>query len=601
MTRRGLLLLTAVALLAGCAAPTAAPTAIPTPSSTAAAVLPQPTGSPTLEPLRLVLCSVEPRTFSPFIPTQAGRDILGLFYEDPVEYVNYRWEPRLLEQLPSLENGAAFTRTVSVPPGATYADSAGALLTNDGAATLDLPQLVVTFTLKADLRWSDGEPLTTDDVILSYHLAQEPESTGRWAELVARTARLEAVDDRTVRWEGVPGYLSTDFPSFLFPPQPAHRWQGLRLSQVLQDRQPPGTGPFTIVSWEIGKQAVLAPNPYYAGAPPLLEGLVVRFPDVSLAAWPQLLTTGECDVVLPDPAMNIDRQQWAGLALQSQAVLWANAAPTFLRLDFNSAPPEELGATPLQNRDVRLALSMCIDRVELTTALAGASLMPAETFLPPGHPAYAGAALPRVTFDPAAAQTLLDTLGWRDEDGDGVREAHSVPEIANGAPLSLSLYLAPWYTVPAAYLLADWERCGVKVTARPMDVRYLYAPDPAAPLAGRAFDMVFYGWQSEPASACGAWRASRIPGSENHWEGENFSGYASATYDAACARALAALDAATQTEALQAAQVQLADDLPTFFLTWRPYWFVARPEVQGLRPFAELPALWNAEEISVTR
>ncbi len=595
MSRRCGLFLLLICVLVACTSPTVAPTptaAPPTVTPTASPV----TESPPPATSRLTVCSVDPRTINPFTPTQAGRDLLGLFYIEPAEYINHRWEPRLLERLPSLENGDAFTRTVVVEQGATYADPVGALLIYTGSATLDLPQLVVTFTLTEGLRWSDGEPLTSADVILSYHLAQDLEATGRWADLVKRTARLEALDARTLRWEGVPGYLSADFPGFLFPPFPAHRWRTLRLGQVLQDRQPLATGPFVITSWEPGNQIVLHPNPYYSGQPSQLDELVVRFPQVGLSAWPQLLTTGECDVILPDPAMNIEWQSWARLAVEGSAVIWANTASTFLRLDFNVVSP-----SPLQNRDLRLALAMCIDRLRLTDALAGNALLPAETFLRPGHPAFAGAALPRVAYNPTQAQELLDTLGWRDTNGDGFREAVDVPGLANGTPLSLTLYTATWYTVAAAHLFSDLEACGVDIAPMPTDARYLYAADPAAPLAGRQFDLVFYGWSASPAAICGAWRTERIPGPENAWEGENFSGYSSPEYDAACLRALDALDTDTQTAALREAQLLLADDLPTFFITWRPYWFVARPEVQGLRPFAELPALWNVEMVQVQR
>ncbi len=580
------------------AAPTSTLTAPTAPPSTAA---PTPTSTPTPRVRRLVLCSTEPLTASPFDPSRAGNDLLALFYEEPAEQVAYRWEARLLERLPSLENGDAFTRTVAVPPGTSYVDENGALQVNDGDAPLELPQLVVTFALQNGLQWSDGEPLTSEDVLLGYHLAQEPQARGRWRDLVERTARFESLNERTLRWTGVPGYLSTSFPGFCFPPQPAHSYQGKRLAEILQERTPPGTGPFVIESWEAGIEARLHPNPHYSGPTPLLEEIVVRFPQFNPAQWPSLLASGECDVILPDPATKISWQQWVALMAQGDALIWADTGPqpTFQRLDFNLAPADGR-VTPLADRKVRAALAACIDRGELAMAQPGQAFLPADTFLPPDHPAFAGGTLTRIPYNPAHGQALLEGAGWRDMDGDGIREAHDVEDFPDGAPLSLTLTLAPQYTISAAHIAANLETCGVGVLPQPTDARLLYAADPASPLFGRTFDLVLFGWWAEAPQVCGAWRSDRIPGEGNTWIGENFSGYVSEAYDAACQRALTAVDAGAQHAALHEAEELLAQDLPTLFLTWRPYWFVARPEVQGLQPDASNPAaLWNSEEFSV--
>jgi peptide/nickel transport system substrate-binding protein len=556
--------------------------------------------TPTPAPKRLVVCSSEPLTVSPFAPSQTSDDLLALFYEPPLERVEYEWQPRLVERVPSLEGGDVATRTVTVPQGRRYVDLTGSVRTHEGEESLRLPQLVVTFTLRNDLRWSDGESLTAEDVLLGYHLAQEPQARGRWRELVERTVRFEALDDFTLRWTGMPGYRTTDYPGFLFPPQPSHRWQGLRLVQVLEDRAPLATGPFYIDRWE-DAGIRMRPNPHYAGDASLLEELVVLFPDGREVSWPALLASGECDVVLPDPAMSVAWRDWAPVVVEGAGVIWASTGPepTFLRLDFNLAPTDEESA-PLADPQVRAALAACVGRGRLVEALPGEALLPAEAFVPPRHPAFPSGTLNRVSQGTAVGAALLEGIGWQDEDGDGVREAHDVPDIAEGRPLSLTLILAPQYAVPAAYVVADLEACGVEVVSEPTDVRVLYAADPASPLFGRTFDLALYGWLAEPPQVCGAWRSDRIPQEENEWIGENFSGYESEAYDEACRRALAAVDAAVQREALGEAAAILSRDLPTLFLVWRPFWFVAHPRVQGVRPDPSNPAaIWNPEELDV--
>jgi peptide/nickel transport system substrate-binding protein len=114
------------------------------------------------------------------------------------------------------------------------------------------------------------------------------------------------------------------------------------------------------------------------------------------------------------------------------------------------------------------------------------------------------------------------------------------------------------------------------------------------------FDLALFGWWSEVPQVCGAWRTDRIPSEKNEWIGENFSGFASDAYDAACRRALTAVDLEAQSAALRQAQALLSQELPTHFLTWRPFWFGALPEVAGLRPDPSNDAtIWNIEEITL--
>ena len=125
MIRRVVMLSLAAVVLAACSAAatpitlpatTPAPPATPTVAATKTAVPTwTPTPEPTPYPQELVLCATEPAYASPFIPSQAGDDLLALFYEEPVERVGYRWEARLIERVPSLEAGDVFTQAVPVP------------------------------------------------------------------------------------------------------------------------------------------------------------------------------------------------------------------------------------------------------------------------------------------------------------------------------------------------------------------------------------------------------------------------------------------------------------------------------------------------------
>ncbi len=597
------------AVLLGCGQQTRSPAATPT---GATLPTPQPTVTPahtTPEPVpqRLTLCTLEPEAVSPFIMSDSGSDLLALFLEDAVERVAYGWEARLVERVPSIASGDVITRLVRATSGTRYADPLGFVHQVTSTAPLQLPQLVVTFTLKADLLWSDGTPVTTKDALLGYHLAQLPEAGGRWRDLAERTAQFVAVDERTLRWEGIPGYLSGAFPGFLFPLQPAHRWQGQTLDAIADDRTPPATGPFRIVAWESGREVRLEPNRHYSGPVPLLEEITVRFPVTTPDSWHELVANGTCDVVPPTPANQTSWQPWARLAAAGEVTMWADVAPTVLRLDMNPepelAPDQPLDAertSPLQDPQVRQALAGCVSRQRLTQALPAEALAAASGFIPPNHPAY----VERTTlaFNPQASGRLLDTLGWQDRNGDGVREAESVPGFADGKPLSLTLHFIPQLFTLAAHVAGDLESCGANIVLQPVDARQLYAGSNASPLFGGWFELALLGWQATVPEICGGWLSNRIPTAENGWQGENFGRFASEAYDAACRQALSALDTGAQAMALSAAQDALDEALPTFFLAWRPTWFVARPAIQGIRPDASAyGSLWNSEALTIAQ
>jgi peptide/nickel transport system substrate-binding protein len=531
--------------------------------------------------------------------------VLALFYEPPIERVRYGWEPRLVTHIPTLSSGDVITRLVAVTQGTRYLDQLGLIRQFTGTTGIELPQLVVTFTLQADLHWSDGEPIAAADAVLGYHLAQSPEAEGRWRDLAERTAKFVAVDELTLRWEGLPGYLDADYPGFLFPLQPAHRWQGQGLASILADRTPPATGPMKIVAWEAQREVRLEPNPYYNGEPPTLVEVIVRFPQYDPEHWDSLLITGECDVVLPDPIAQSSWQQWAQLSRRGEVVLWADAALAVLRLDMNLPDPaSDDGATtdeqpsPLADIRVREAVARCVNRSGLTQALPAEAMVAAYNFLPPNQPAQVGT--PAHSYDTTAAKALLTEAGWVDADRDGVREAQDVEGFDDGEPLELTFHFLSSYFVIAAHVAADLETCGFDLELQPTDVRRLYAGGGTSPLFSRQFQLALLGWQVSVPEICGAWLSTRIPEADNNWIGENFSGFASEAYDAACLRALSAVDAEAQGQALNEAVAILDEQLPTQFLAWRPFWFAARPAVQGLIPDASAEGtIWNIEAITV--
>ncbi len=532
----------ALLLLGACAQPTPPPTTAP---ATAQPLSPTPQtpaptqAPPTLNPTSLTLCTPPIQRLNPYAVSSATEyDLLGLVTELPAERIGYRWQLRLLAAWPQVQVDA-----VTLAPNSPYVDEAGALRTYADAARLTLPQMTVTFTLRSDVQWPDGSPLTAEDVLLGYALAREPNASGGWSALAQVTERLEALDAYTLRWVGLPGYVSDQVAGLLFPPQPAARWRGLALAAVVRDPLAPVTGPFQVTSWR-ADGLTLERNPHYSGTQPALERLEVRFVQRAPERLPELVRSGQCDVLAPELAQQLEWKRWEPSLQAGEVVAWAAPVEVFLRLDFNTTSQR---APMLQDAAFRRALSGCIQRTRLVNALAGQFLMPAQSFLLPQHPAYQAA--PLLTMDEAMVQ--LQALGWEDRDGDGIREAHGVPGLVEGTPLTLTLTVPSWYTVAAAMVAADLELCGVKSVPQVVSAQTLFATDGRNPLAGRSFELALYGWNATPPSVCGAWLSERIPTAATGYQGENFTGYASPVYDEACRRALRSSDSAAIVSALQ--------------------------------------------------
>src|SRR5262245_9587421 len=143
---------------------------------------PPPLGTPTLAARALTVClGEEPNTLYPYGNlNSAARSVLSAIYDGPMDVVEYGYKPIILEKIPSLEDGDAQVSPVSVNAGSEVVDSSGDVvllstgtkvrpsgcrndgcaISYDGSSSIQMDQLVVTFTMLEGLMWSDGAPLT---------------------------------------------------------------------------------------------------------------------------------------------------------------------------------------------------------------------------------------------------------------------------------------------------------------------------------------------------------------------------------------------------------------------------------------------------------
>jgi peptide/nickel transport system substrate-binding protein len=269
-------------------------------------------------------------------------------------------------------------------------------------------------------------------------------------------------------------------------------------------------------------------------------------------------------------------------------------------LAFNIAPPDGSQRPAFFSEPrLRKAIAFCIDRPALAQTLYGGLAPVLDTYLPPGHPLLETAKVTTYAFDLAAGSALLEEIGWRDMDGDGIREAHGIAGIKTSTPLQLELVTsdAPLRQTLAALIAADLEACGVGVTVQEITGYRFLMKSAEAPIYGRNFDLALFSWSTDMLPPCDLALSSEIPSEENAWSGRNITGYNNPGYDVACQGARLTLPGTTQSLAGQQEALRIfSQDLPFLPLFLRVNFGLTRPDLVGLIPDpTQGNELWNVE------
>jgi peptide/nickel transport system substrate-binding protein len=621
-----LVLLPAV-FLAGCKGSSPIPTSTPFPTSGAA-----PSLAATPERSLTVCMGEEPKSL--YLYGGGGlatRTVLEAVYDGPIDSLNYTYTPVILESLPTLENRGAARKTVTVKQGDKIFDDFGAaallvpgvkyrpagctdpscVATYEGG-TVTMDQLEVTFQLLPDLQWSDGEPLTADDSVYSYELSTSSETPAPpgMKRAILGTQSYVKVDDRTVRWTGLPGNIDPAYSRRFWTPLPRHAWGKMTPAELLtaepSSRTPIGWGPYIIESWASAVEIVLKKNPYYFRAGedlPHFDTVHIRFITDQGRLGVSALISGECDVV--DQTVRLDDQIQEILDLQKQNTLQASftTGTAWEHLDFNLQPASS--AVPAYYQDVRLrqAVAMCLDRQKVVDeALSGLSAVP-NTYIPSQHPLY-NKDIATYSFDPDRAGVLLDQIGWVDADANPntPRTASGVAGVQNGTPLIInsSMVYTELRQKAAGILGTGLMECGIGYVAAYGD-NSLFVASADGLLFGRLFETAEFGWIAGVEPSCELYTTAEIPTIDNGFAGTNPSGFSNSEFDTACDlahRALPGSPAYVQNQFL--AQRIFAEYLPSIPLYLTVKAAIARTDLTGLLmdPTAA-SGLWNLESFDL--
>ncbi len=327
--------------------------------------------------------------------------------------------------------------------------------------------LAWTFRLREGIRWSDGVPLTADDVVFSIETLLDPRVASYSAqefryptERGERAVSVEKLDERTVRFRQPVPFVA--FPNKLAFKAivPKHRLAAARERGEFQTTwgvttspaEIVGTGPFLLERHDLGSAVVMRRNPLHwrrdaAGQSlPYLDGVtwvICESPDAALLQFQagklDLLTGGNGLGIRGSDVELLRRGEGSG----DYRLVDVGPGVDFTYLTFNQNP----GADPrtgkpyvdpaklawFRDATFRRALAHCVDSEAIVQNVYNGLAVPADSVYARGTGRFHNPDVTPHPYDLARARALLDSLGLRDRDGDGVRES------GEGAPLEFSV------------------------------------------------------------------------------------------------------------------------------------------------------------------
>ncbi len=326
-------------------------------------------------------------------------------------------------------------------------------------------RLELTFHLRGDVSWSDGVPVTAEDVRWTWQAQIHPEIGYGMADAKRRITDVEVVDPRTVTFHFAEAYAAQLQDAVHGVVLPKHAWSRLPFEQWRENNawfvdNLVVNGPFTLESWEPQQRFVIRRNEnYYQPGLPKTDRIVFQLaPDKN--ARLALLRSGQAhleEFVNPADA--------AAVEADPNLRLVTHIPRFFFFIEWNVSRPL------FASKQARQALTMGIDRQEIVDSLYyGYAALAYSPF--PSNLWAQNKELEPWPYDPGRAKQLLAEAGWADTDGDGILDR-------DGEPFSFELVTNSESQVRVDLIVMVQEhlkRIGVDVRTRTMEFNALLVP-----------------------------------------------------------------------------------------------------------------------------
>ena len=269
--------------------------------------------------------------------------------------------------------------------------------------------LTWTVTIRDDVSFTDGEPLTAEDVAFTYNTVKASSSVSDFTML----DYAEAADDRTVVFHMNRPFSIWPYTMAVTGIVPEHTYDS-----ATYGASPIGSGRYILKQWDRGQQVILEANPDYYGGEPLMKKVTLLFMEEDAA----FLAAQAGQVDLAYTSATYSDQQIEGYALASYATVDNRGFNLPAVPEQTDAQGRTVGNDLTADVRVRRAINMGIDRQEMIDHVLNGYGSPAYSVCDQ-MPWYSEAS--EVEYDPEGAAALLDEAGWKTGD-DGVREKDGV-------------------------------------------------------------------------------------------------------------------------------------------------------------------------------
>ncbi len=412
----------------------------------------------------------------------------------------------------------------------------------NGGVSADLKS--ITWKLKSGLKWSDGSPVTSEDVKFSWEYCTAEGGGCSQSEKYNNVASVETPDELTVI---VHFDVAKPFPYGPFVGAQAPIIQKAQFANCMgpkapecseQNFAPIGTGPFVVTEFRPNDVISLKANDNYRDPnKPAFATVTFKGGGDATAAGRAVLETGEFDYAWN---LQLAPDVLANMSAKGKGTVVSSFGTLVERIMINLTDPDpkwgDERATRkhphpfLTDKAVRQALSMAIDRELLVEIGYGAAGRPTCNVLPAPEIYKSTANDGCLVQDIEGAKALLDNAGWKvGADGirakDGVRLSILYQTSTNAVRQDFQALIKEW-----------WKQIGVETELRNIDASVFFGSDPGSPDTFQKFfaDVEMYANNfdgTDPESYMAYWECKQAPSPENQWQGNNMPRYCSEDYD----------------------------------------------------------------------
>jgi peptide/nickel transport system substrate-binding protein len=360
---------------------------------------------------------------------------------------------------------------------------------------LDLDNNKATITLRDDLKWSDGEEVTAEDVIFAYEVIGHADYTGiRYDNDFTNIIGMEdyhdgktetisgitAVSDKVVEIEYKelhPGMMQSGGGVWMSA-LAKHAFEGIEVKDMESSdpvrKNPIGFGPYVMSNIVSGETVEYIPNEYYYGEKPTLDKIVFR--GVPSASINEALNAKQYDLALKMPTDTFDAYKdtpgYQMLGRLEQSYTYLGFKLGAWDADGNTVNYDE--NSKMANKSLRQAMGYALDNDAVGERFYHGLRTNATTLIPPVFGSLHNEEIKGYTLDIDKANQLLDDAGYVDIDDDGFREDPDGNKLTiNFASMSGGETAQPL----ADYYVQQWAEIGLDVqlsTGRLIDFQAFY-------------------------------------------------------------------------------------------------------------------------------